>query len=137
MEIKTLYELPKDMLVKLVSTIQNDLVDIYEPKMKELEIYKKRSVHSVLKCQVCPNMHVINRSDKDEYYCEDDANITPIFCSSCVHRTGVVYCDTHYDKTEVNKYSYGPSYIPKYACKKCAPMYEKNGWSIVDEYSKL
>ena len=78
MENMDLYSLPKDMLVKLVSTIKEDVSKDYEEKIKTLE--EKLALYDsieLLSCIFCEKTYPEN----DIVYHVDEANI--YICKFC------------------------------------------------------
>ena len=92
-----LYSLPKDMLVKLVSTIREDTVKEYEEKLKDLEeelkIYEKVELAY---CDIleCPKKWPNTKAYNDDYllcwncggvFCKDHIKMYPklCFCEEC------------------------------------------------------
>jgi hypothetical protein len=103
-----LYSLPKDMLIKLVSTIREDTIKEYTEKMEDLQIrfnlMKEVSVNSqypiwVDKCSFldCKGIYASDGRDYDaSHNCEEI-----FYCKNCDE----LFCDQH---------------IKNFLCAKCS-----------------
>lgn len=93
-----LYSLPKDILVKLISTIREDTIQEYSKKIEELDIklrlIREVSYNSIYPIELsycsfpdCKSISASNYRDKDAFHnCED-----MVFCDLCAD----TFCDKH------------------------------------------
>ena len=118
----SLYDLPKDMLITLISRIREDVLAENRNERRLLKIYQESTGYHILKCnqKECDNVHIISREDE---YCYDSSDIYPIYCNRCFWRNKIVYCDAH--KTNIRKFSAGTEYEPHFVCNDCSHIYER------------
>lgn len=129
----SLYNLPKDLLIKIIAQIRQDVLDEVALDLRLLEAYKKMSGGSKInKCRLCDNLHVISWNPNDEEYCLDDDHVETIRCNSCNINESVVYCDFH--NNPFTKFSCGPDYLKVYVCEEHLYIYtESDEWVEVSK----
>ena len=110
MEIKELYELPKDMLVKIITTIREETERSCEQKFEVVKKdFIKKCLHAYYKrfCNYCDNYQIFD--DKFNYSSNPQASI--IECDVCEN----IACDNHdIIRSEVT--------IPCFKCKDPVPF---------------
>ena len=92
-----LYSLPKDMLVKIISTIREDTIKEYEEKVQELE--DKLKFYKNVEILYCHEEGCDKKGAKggdeigdDYFYCNQ---CDEVFCESHIVYNGAYYCKTH------------------------------------------
>ena len=127
----SLYNLPKDLLIKLICKIRQDVLDEVALDLRILEAYKRTSGgRKIKKCHLCNNLHLISISPNDEEYCLDDNHVETIRCNSCNMDESVIYCDFH--DNPFKKFSCGPGYLDVFVCEEHLYLYTDN-----DEWVKV
>jgi len=100
-----LYKLPKDMLVKLVAEIREDVKEEYEEKLRKVNVKIDKAVEAGIfyyhcsknNCENFYAMTEFGEMDEDFFYCEDCereyCNNHTYLCDYC----DIVYCQNCYE----------------------------------------
>ena len=129
----SLYNLPKDLLIKLIAQIRQDVLNEVALDLRVLEAYKKiTGTQEIHKCHLCDNLHVISRNPTDEEYCIDDIQVETIRCNSCNMNESVIYCNFH--DNPFKKFSCGPEYLKVFVCEEHLYLYtDRDEWIEVSK----
>ena len=91
----SLYKLPKDLLVKLISTIRKDTVEEYEEKIKEKDKQINNLKYILAEVRQMYRFEIYECSYCDKYEVGDDLEYIT-FCYQC-HKE---CCSDHYNVVE-------------------------------------
>ena len=127
----SLYELNKDMLVKLVTTIQEETEKKYRLIEKQYNALKDFADYKTIICndKNCENVHVVSKMwASSDNFVDDDPNIQSIVC----HHKHLAYCDNHVDRSKIQKIQCisDPQHF-NYVCEVCLKSLNLgNDWEI-------
>lgn len=97
-----LYDLPKDMLIKLITTIEQNTIEKYEKKLVYAEtrykIIEKMALRvTIFECEKCSGIMVSSDYGCDNEYLNCD-------CIDACNKCGYDYCDQHLHEHDCKPY---------------------------------
>jgi len=93
-----LYSLPKDMLIKLVSTIREDTIKEVTDKYEEKFNFIMKSGNFIDECDFsdCDSLRILNNINGIKHFKCEEFRV----CRECIR----IHCDKHFIKTEKGYY---------------------------------